>query len=580
MSATQLPPPKSLDIEMHYFQPGTFDDTIPPSLITEISGLAVNQYIIRASLNSVEFISAYVYNPGTNANEQYYDAYNVISGDWLASDATGYTWQIKKIYTVTDSSGNAYDTSSGTFYAKIEDVDQYNAGIDQTGLFYGGPQFVDTRTILFTVDEDGFPIFTPADTFNLSGNFSGNVIGRFRALNTYNKYVSIHQVDASGTFLIGDPVYITNAGLFAKSQGLGNIQTVTKTIGVVTTVGIPTKDYFTFNPFGEYRPNLNLGFTGPAGTVYYIDPTGLQPYTSVKPAKYAVPMYQSIDTSGNYILLNGTSFGLIGPTGADGSKYNTRTVIPITPTVTEGGSQALPVETDLAYIPGNDIVVVAANNPNISFRGKVFSYNSGTGLMIVYNIYDISGVFTYTIYNANLNGIAGPSGPTGYTGWTGPSGNLYNTRTIIPVYPTPTPGGSQTFTVEAGLSYIPGNAVTVISTIDAGNRFSGYVESYDSGTGDMIVNDVFGINGTFSSAIYNVNLNGIEGPTGATGYTGYTGPAGSSTNTGATGSDGEKGATGDTGPTGTVIYSAIVFDGGDSLSSYPFGPAFDCGTSI
>jgi hypothetical protein len=200
--------------------------------------------------------------------------------------------------------------------------------------------------------------------------------------------------------------------------------------------------------------------------------------------------------------------------------------------------------------------------------------------MIVYNIYDISGVFTYTTYNANLNGIPGPSGPTGYTGWTGPSGNLYNTRTIIPVYPTPTPGGSQTFTVEAGLSYIPGNAVTVISTIDAGNRFSGYVESYDSGSGDMVVNDVFGINGTFSSAIYNVNLNGIEGPTGATGYTGYTGPGGSATNTGATGSTGQMGATGHTGPTGTVIYSAIVFDGGDSLSSYPLGPAFDCGTSI
>jgi hypothetical protein len=37
---------------------------------------------------------------------------------------------------------------------------------------------------------------------------------------------------------------------------------------------------------------------------------------------------------------------------------------------------------------------------------------------------------------------------------------------------------------------------------------------------------------------------------------------------------------GPTGPSGTVIYSAIVFDGGSAGSSYPFGPAFDCGQSI
>jgi hypothetical protein len=580
MSAAQLPPPKALDVNIHYFKPSENDPTLPPSLITELSGVAVNQYIVRGTLNGIGYISAFVYNPGTDLNEQYYDSYNVIPGDWLASDATGYTWQVKKIYNVTDSSGNIYDTGSGTFYAKIEDIDQYNAGIDATGLFNGAPAFIDIRVILFTVDEDGFPIFTPADTFNLTGNFSGNVIGRFRALNTYNQYVSIYQVDASGTFLYGDPVYIDASGQFAKSQGIGDIDALTNTIGIVTSVGIPTKDHFTFNPFGEYRPNLNLGFTGPAGTVYYVDPTGVSQYTTVKPATYPVPMYQSVDTSGNYILLSGTSFGAFGqtgplgstgPTGIQGSRYNTATTIPVTPTVTEGGSQDLPVEPGLAYIPGNEIIVVAANNHGISFQGIVESYDSITGDIVIYNVHDISGSFTYTIYNANLNGVAGPTGPTGYTGWTGPSGSLYNTNTITPILPTPTPGSSQTFNVEPGLAYIPGNMVVVVSSVNSNNRFSGYIQSYNSGTGRIIIKNIFGITGVFVSAIYNVNLNGFQGPTGYTGLTGPTGIDGSATNTG---------ATGDTGPTGAVLYSAIVFDGGDSLSSYPLGPAFDCGTSI
>jgi hypothetical protein len=29
-----------------------------------------------------------------------------------------------------------------------------------------------------------------------------------------------------------------------------------------------------------------------------------------------------------------------------------------------------------------------------------------------------------------------------------------------------------------------------------------------------------------------------------------------------------------------VIYASIVFDGGSAASTYPFGPAFDCGTAI
>ena len=81
-------------------------------------------------------------------------------------------------------------------------------------------------------------------------------------------------------------------------------------------------------------------------------------------------------------------------------------------------------------------------------------------------------------------------------------------------------------------------------------------------------------------------IQGYTGPTGYTGYTGYTGHTGPTGYTGYTGYTGNTGYTGytgytgNTGPTGTVIYVATVFDGGSSTTTYPLGPAFDCGTSI
>lgn len=309
-------PPKTLDIFMHYFLEG--DSDIPPSLADVFTALKPNEYLIWGSLNQILYISAYVYNPGTGNLEQFYDAYNVQQDDWLANDATGYTWRVKKIYDVVDGPG-IYNTSSDVFYAVIEDVDYYNAGMDPTGTGFGAPQFQTSRAILFQIDEEGFPIFTPADTFQIAANFSGNVIGRFRALNVYDKYVSIYQQDVSGSFAVGDPLYIDASGLFVSSAGLGDISGVNFTIGICTTIGRPDKDYFTFNPFGEYRLAADVGLPGAAGTLYYINPAGSPPYTTDRPANFPYPVYQLIDNSGNAILLKGIGFGTEGGGGGGGS---------------------------------------------------------------------------------------------------------------------------------------------------------------------------------------------------------------------------------------------------------------------
>ena len=307
-SGPYVAPPKSLDLQMHYFISG--DTDLPPSLSSVLSGLGPDEYLIRGALNYVQTISAYVFNPGTSTYEQYYDAYNVQFGDWLANDATGYTWKVTQIFTVTDAPDSGYNTGQGVFYAIMTDVDRYNAGLDATGLFNGAPTFIDSTTILFTLNEEGFPIFTPGNTFILNPSFSGNVIGRFQALNTYEEYVSIQQ---------------TNTGLFATSRGIGDVSIVYDTIGIVTTIGIPNNNTFTFQPFNEYRQDL--GLTGGVGTVYYVNPSGPDQYTSIKPTENPYPVYQIIDASGNAVLLT-NSFGMrpggtgptgdIGPTGLQG----------------------------------------------------------------------------------------------------------------------------------------------------------------------------------------------------------------------------------------------------------------------
>jgi hypothetical protein len=154
-------------------------------------------------------------------------------------------------------------------------------------------------------------------------------------------------------------------------------------------------------------------------------------------------------------------------------------------------------------------------------------------------------------------GPTGSTGPTGPTGPQGPAGNLFNTSTTGAITITPAQGGSVSLTVATGLAYIIGNSVAVISTSSGSNRFEGTVSSYSAITGAITIENITNIQGTFGSAVvYNVNLDGIDGPTG---WTGPQGIPGTATNTGATGPTGTQGITG---PTGTVSLIGITADTG------------------
>ena len=151
-------------------------------------------------------------------------------------------------------------------------------------------------------------------------------------------------------------------------------------------------------------------------------------------------------------------------------------------------------------------------------------------------------------------GLRGPTGPAsmtgaGGTGYTGPTGSSdkFLTSTTTSILPNPVQGGTITLTVGT-LAYIPGNSVIVVDSTNYTNSFGGRVQSYSGGT--LVIDSIKNIQGTFSSVIYNVNLNGGDG------------------------------ATGPTGPSGSVLVYSVVFDGGNSANSYIFGPAFDCGSSV
>ena len=591
---------------MHYFVQSSGDPELPPSLTAIDAALPAGQYLIRGNLNGLSFISAPQFNPGTGQPEQYYDAYNVEKGDWVANDATGYTWRIEQIYVVNDAPNPGNNTGSGVFYARMKDVDNYNGGLDPTGLYNGAPSFIDSRTILFTLDEDGFPIFTPSDTFQLSANFSGNVIGRFRALNTYNQYVSIYQDGSSSSLTVGDPVFINPAtNQFERSQGIGDVSGVYQTIGIVTSVNVPSTNYFTFNPFGEYRSGSELqdsytgtSFTGTVGTIYYISPSGPAPLTTTKPTNFPFPLYQIIDSSGNSVLLRsnsqGTSSGSSGtgptgpqgPQGTPGDLYYTSTVAQITPNPVYDGSQTITVSTGLAYSSGNSVIVVSSTDPTKSYEGRVGTYNPLTGSLTITNIRNIYGPFALDYYNVNLDGTDGPTGPTGAaSSTTGPTGAKGSTGDIA------------YYIFDGGL---PGSSYTVGPAFDAGGvGFTGYtgvngtnlqlqfrrglaavwtqvnpilaegelaIESdtelfkIGDGVSDWNTLPYGGLRGptgftgyTGSQGISFTGETGQQGPTGltgSTGYTGSTGPTGQRGETGVTGATGEKGVTGFTGPTG------------------------------
>ncbi len=248
-------------------------------------------------------------------------------------------------------------------------------------------------------------------------------------------------------------------------------------------------------PTGPIGP-LGTGPTGSIGSTGSIGPTG-----SIGSTGYTGPIGNS-ET---------------GPTGNPGDRYNTRsTSTVITPT---NPSISLQVDSQLAYVIGNYVIVVSASNPNNYFNGQVSSYNATNGTIIISSITNINGSFgTNTPYIVNLNAALGATGLPGSTGPLGATGLQGNTG--------------------------PTGAIGTGPTGRQGDTGATGIQGYTGPTGAV---------GTGPTGPIGVQGNtGVTGPTGILGSTGPTGPAGGGT--GATGPTGPAGGgTGATGPTGPGI---------------------------
>jgi hypothetical protein len=138
-------------------------------------------------------------------------------------------------------------------------------------------------------------------------------------------------------------------------------------------------------------------------------------------------------------------------------------------------------------------------------------------------------------------GSTGHTGPQGQTGPMGMSGDLFTSYTLSNWMSDPvTPGGTETLTIEKGLSFTAGNSIIVVSSSDTTHYFQGTVLSYSKTTGAIEIHVII-VNGdpNFTSDDYIVNLNPMDGNQGATGPAGETGPAGPIGQTGPTGKSGD-----------------------------------------
>ena len=85
------------------------------------------------------------------------------------------------------------------------------------------------------------------------------------------------------------------------------------------------------------------------------------------------------------------------------------------------------VDKDLAYIPGNSIIITNIQNPLTNkFEATVVSYNKRLGKLTFSNIVNLKGIWdinTRAIVNLDgVDGLKGQTGPQGIQGQTGPSG--------------------------------------------------------------------------------------------------------------------------------------------------------------
>jgi hypothetical protein len=198
----------------------------------------------------------------------------------------------------------------------------------------------------------------------------------------------------------------------------------------------------------------------------------------------------------------------ITATGTFGMPVIYNAALTMSPTIS---STSLPLSVTVSdsliyYVPGNPILLTDSVCPFNYLNATISSYTYGTGALVVNNI-SSSGAFIVNV--------------------------------VFDLTVTPT-NSSIPLTIGTGLSAYntPGNPVTIVDSTNSANYLNGYIQTYDSTTGQIVVDTIQNINGSFgSSVVYNVDLSIVLGgkitipiPAGLTFYTGQSVYVSSSTN--------------------------------------------------
>jgi hypothetical protein len=167
-------------------------------------------------------------------------------------------------------------------------------------------EYVVASTTGFTVDNtviiEGIQLEAPATGYNGTGTIKtiiSNVITvDIKSDGTPTSFTGatlrIGSISRGRDFIVGESVYIDSTGIFRKSAGSVKIS---DTVGIVTSKGIPSDDWFSFRPSGKYfdtsvvpndffptSANVVGSVTLTPGLKLYINPNGATPqYTSVAP---------------------------------------------------------------------------------------------------------------------------------------------------------------------------------------------------------------------------------------------------------------------------------------------------------
>jgi hypothetical protein len=261
----------------------------------------------------------------------------------------------------------------------------------------------------------------------------------------------------------------------------------------------------------NYKTILAECFTGASTTQTPVTITNYAYTTGSGIVQTVAPTFGAAAAAG-YCAANGNGgagptgpAGVAGPTGSTGAAGPGYGGTSTTSVSVGSGLKTFTTQAGLAYLVGVPIRATSSGAPTTFMQGTVNSY-SGTTLVIDVN--ETGGVGTRTDWNLSLIGIDGTAGANGTNG----AGYTATTTTSVTVST-----GSKTVTTQAGLAYVVGSLVKIVSAATPANYVQGLATAY-SGTSLTVNATETGGSGSFTDGNITIaGSTGAQGPAGTGG---------------------------------------------------------------